>query len=163
MCEQQLDLVTGLTKSNRKKIFSWLASLPEESAVDIFRDVVKMSFQIKEQHPGLPGKVNKYCAFFRAARKAGWDTVCGKGYRVAETKQFQDFSHLRQMRAANLIQKGRTPALRRKVLAYWGEVRELKSEGLGFRPIAHYLFKTRKVSVSATYLAKLWKEAEAND
>jgi intein-encoded DNA endonuclease-like protein len=45
-------------------------------------------------------------------------------------------------------------------LAYWGEVKELKTDGMGFRPIADYLTSKRKLKVSATYLSKLWKEVE---
>ena len=97
-----------------------------------------------------------------AARNAGWDSVAGKGYRVAEKKQYDDFSNLRKARAAALIKKGRIPVLRRKILAYWGEIKELKAEGMGFRPIADYLSRSRKIKTSATYLARLWKEVEAN-
>jgi hypothetical protein len=137
-----------------------VASLPEEKIIEIFQDGVKKSFQLKEERSDLSGRINKYCAFIMAARKAGWDTIKGKGYRVAEQEQYDDFSHLRKASVAGLIRKGRTPVLRRKILAYWGEVKELKAKGLGFRPIADYLTRTRKVKTSATYLAKLWKEVE---
>ena len=160
---EQLNLITGLTEHERKKLFSWVASLPEENIIEIFQDGVKKSFQLKGEHPDLSGRISKYCAFVMAARKAGWDTLKGKGYRVAEKEQYDDFSHLRKARAAGLIQKGRTPVLRRKILAYWGEVKELKAEGMGFRPIADYLSKNRKVKTSASYLVKLWKEVENSD
>ena len=159
---EQLNLITGLTESERKKIFSWVASLPEEMIIEIFQEGVKKSFQLKEERPDLHGRINKYCAFVMAARKAGWDTVKGKGYRVAEKEQYDDFSHLRKASAAGLIQRGRTPVLRQKILAYWGEVKELKADGMGFRPIADYLNRKRKLKVSATYLSKLWKEVEGN-
>lgn len=161
--DEQIDLITLITKSQRKKLLSWMAALPEEQIIEIFQDGVKKSFQLKEQHPDLPGRVNKYCAFLLVARNAGWDTVSGKGYRVAGTKQYDDFSNLRKARAATLIKKGRTPVLRKKILAHWGEIVELKIEGMGFRPIVSYLAKTRKIKVSPTYLARLWKEVKAND
>ena len=161
--EEHLNMITGITEKERKKLLSWIASLPEEKIIEIFQEGVKKSFQLKEECPNLPGRISKYCAFILAARKSGWDTIKGKGYRVAEKEQYDDFSHLRKADAAALITKGRTPVLRRKILAYWGEVKELKAEGMGFRPIAYYLNKTRKVKTSATYLAKLWKEVEAND
>lgn len=157
---EQLNLITGLTEHERKKLFSWVASLPEHKIIEIFQDGVKRSFQLKEERPDLHGKINKYCAFIIAARKAGWDTIKGKGYRVAEKEQYYDFSHLRKASAATLIGKGRTPVLRRKILAYWGEVKELKADGMGFRPIAGYLASKRKLKVSATYLARLWKDVE---
>lgn len=161
--DEKLNMITGLTENERKKILSWIASLPEERIIGIFQDGVKKSFQLREEHPNIPGRTNKYCAFILAARKAGWDTIKGKCYRVAEKKQYDDFSCLRQASAAALIKKGRKPILRRKILAYWGEIKELKTEGVGFRPIADYLSKKRKVRTSATYLSKLWKEMEAND
>ena len=158
--EDQLNQISGLTSSERKKVFSWIASLPEEKIVDIFQDGVKKSFQLKVERPELTGRINKYCAFIVAARKSGWDTLKGKGYRVAEKVQYDDFSHLRKTSAAGLIQRGRTPVVRLKILAYWGEVKELKADGMGFRPIADYLNRKRKLKVSATYLSKLWKEVE---
>lgn len=163
MCEQQLDLITGIIKSERKKIFSWVASLSEELITEIFQNAVKKSFKMKEQYPNILGKTIKYGAFVLAARNAGWDSIKGKGYRVAETKQFDDFSHLRKANVAALIKKGRTPLLRGKILAYWGEIKELKDAGMGFRPIALYLAKTRKIKTSSTYLARLWKEIKASD
>ena len=158
-----LNQITGLTDRERKQVLSWVASLPEDKIIEIFQDGVKKAYQIKVERPGLPGRVGKYCAFIVAARKSGWDTLKGKGYRVAQKEQYDDFSHLRKSKAASLMHRGRTPVLRRKILAHWGEVKELKSEGMGFRPIADYLTKTRKVKTSASYLVKLWKEVEAND
>ncbi|MGD9687130.1 MAG: hypothetical protein AB7U43_09180 [Desulfobacter sp.] len=157
---EQLNLITGLTESERKKLFSWVVSLPEEKIIEMFQDGVKRSFQLKGERPDLPGRLVKYCAFVMAARKGGWDSVKGKGYRVADQEKYDDFSHLRRATAAALVSKGRKPILRRKILAYWGEVKELKTDGMGFRPIADYLASKRKLKVSATYLAKLWKEVE---
>ena len=155
-----INQITGLTNQERKKVLAWLVSVPEEQIIGIFQDGVKRSFQIKEERPNIPGRIGKYCAFILAARKTGWDTLKGKGYRVADKEQYDDFSHLRKAKAAELIRQGRTPVLRRKIMAYWGEVKELKAEGTGFRPIADYLARTRKIRTSASYLAKLWKEIE---
>lgn len=157
---EQLNLITGLTEHERKKLFSWVASLPEDKIIEIFQDGVKRSFQLKGERPDLPGRISKYCAFVMAARKGGWDTIKGKGYRVADQEQYDDFTHLRLATAASLVTRGRKPVLRRKILAYWGEVRELKADGMGFRSIAGYLQSKRKLKVSATYLSKLWKEVE---
>ena len=158
--DDQLNQITGLTDRERKKVLSWVASLPEGKIIEIFQDGVKKSYQIREERPTIPGRIGKYCAFILAARKAGWDTLQGKGYRVAAQEQYDDFSKLRKASAATLINKGRTPVLRKKILAYWGEVKELKVEGMGFRPIAGYLSSKRKLKVSATYLSRLWKELE---
>jgi len=161
--ELQLNQITELTVKERKKVLAWVASLPEEQIVDIFQYAVKLSYQLKDQHPDLSGKINKYCAFILGARKGGWNTIKGKGYRVAGQEQFDDFSNLRKAQAAELLNRGRKPLLKRKILALWGEIRELKAQGVGFRPIAEFLRKKRKVSTSETYLRKLWKEVEQND
>lgn len=159
---EQLNLITGLTEKERKRLLSWIASLPEEKIIEIFQDGVKIAYQIKNEHSEIPGRTNKYCAFILAGRQAGWDTIKGKGYRTAEKKQYDDFSNLRKAKAVALITRGRKPTLRRKILAYWGEIKELKTEGVGFRPIVEYLSTKRKVKTSASYLAKLWQEVEAN-
>jgi hypothetical protein len=154
-----LDQITGLAVRERKRVFIWVGSLPEEKIIDIYQNGVKISYQIRNERPDLAGKIGKYCAFILAARQAGWDTLVGKGYRVARVNQFQDFSNLRKAKAAAFIRKsGRTPVLRKKVLAYLGEIKQLHEEGLGFRAIADYLHKCRKIKISATYLRMLWKE-----
>jgi len=160
--EDQLNLITGLTAKERKQVLSWIASLNEEQVIDIFQDGVKKSYLLKNEHPDVSGRINKYCAFILSARNAGWNTVKGRGYRVAEKEQYDDFSSLRKSSVATLIKKGRTPVLRRKILAHWGEIKELKDEGVGFRPIADFLSQKRKVKASASYLAKLWQEVETN-
>jgi hypothetical protein len=158
-----IDQITGLADRERKMVFSWVASLPQEKIIEIFQHSVKISFQIRNEQPVLAGKVGKYCAFILAARKAGWDTVASKDYRVAGNEQFEDFSNLRKARAAAFIRKhGRTPVLRKKILAYLGEIRQLKEEGLGFQPIADYLHKCRKINISVTYLRTLWNEISSD-
>ena len=158
-----LNQITGLTDRERKNILSWVASLREEKIIEIFQGGVKRAYQIKEERPDLPGKIGKYSAFIVAARMAGWNTLKGKGYRVAEKEQYDDFSHLRKAKSAALMQRGRKPVIRRKILAYWGEVKELKSEGMGFRAIVEYLSKNRKIKISPAYLLKIWHEVETND
>jgi len=157
-----LELVTGLIERERKKVLTWITSLPETNVIDIIQDSVKKAYQIKNERPEMPGKLVKYCAIIVAARNAGWDTVQGKGYRVAEEKQFDDFVHLRKTAMAKIIRTGRPSILRKKVMAHWGEVKGFKKEGIGFRPIAEYLMKKRRVKVSVTYLSMLWKEVEEN-
>jgi len=158
--EEVFNPVTGLTSKERISLFSWIASLPEEQRVSIFQAGVKRSIQLYKERPDLPGRINRYCGFVLAARRSGWDTVKGKGYRVAQKEQYEDFTNLRQAKVAGLLKQGRTPILKRKVLAYWGEIRELKIAGTGFRPIAEYLLKARKLKVSPSYLMKLWHEVE---
>lgn len=160
---EQMNRITGLTEFERKKLLSWVASLQEEKIIEIFQDGVKRSFQLKELYPDLPGKLTKYCAFVLAARKGGWDTLKGKGYRIAAQEQYDDFSHLRQTMAATLVSKGRKPLLRRKILAYWGEVKELRANGMGFRVISRYLQSKRKLKISATYLSMLWEKVESGN
>ncbi len=160
MMDDLLNPITGLTSKERKSVLSWVASLPEERIIEIFQDAVKKSFQLKDEQPKLPGKTVKYCAFILAGRKNGWDTVRGKGYRVAGDEQFEDFTSLRSAKTAELIKRGRSPVKRKQILAYWGEVKELRANGVGFRGISQYLAKERKVKASASYLQMLWSEVE---
>ncbi|MBW2185174.1 MAG: hypothetical protein JRG71_01860 [Deltaproteobacteria bacterium] len=152
--------ITGLKASERKNVFSWISSIPEQEAIDIFQSSVKASFSLQKARPDMPGKVVKYCSFITAARKKGWNTFRGKGFRVASQPQFTDFTHMRKAKVADLLQSGRRPVLRKKVLAYWGEITELRRENHSFRAISSYLAKTRKVKISVTYLARLWGEVE---
>jgi len=163
LMDASLNQITGLTSKERKNVMSWVASLQEAQVIDIFQDAVKKTFQLKDKTPALSGKIAKYCAFILASRKFGWDTIRRKGYRVADSEQFQDFSNLREAKTAEFLRRGREPILKRKVLAYWGEVKELKAHGGGFRAISRFLSKERKIKVSAAYLQKLWVEVESHD
>jgi len=158
--EDTLNQVTGLLTCERKRLFSWIASLTEEKRIEIIQDGVKKSFQLHTERPDLTGRINKYCALVLAARRSGWDTIAGKGFRVAEQEQYDDFTHLRQAKVAQFLQKGRTPTIKRNVLALWGVIKNLKRNGLAFRPMSEYLLKNHKLKVSASYLATLWKEME---
>lgn len=156
----ELTIVTGLSDTQRKTVRSWWASLPEVKSIEILQDGVQIYYQLKENHRELAGRTSRYCALILAARRNGWDTLNGKGYRVAEEQQFEDFSNIRKAKAAELTRRGRTPVLRKKILAYWGVVVEMKSEGHGFRPIAEYLLSAHKIKTSAVYLSRLWLEVQ---
>ena len=155
-----LRALTGLKSHERKNVFTWLGSLPETEVIDIVQRGVKESFAMQKSRPDLPGKVIKYCSLIVAARHLGWNTYRGKGYRVATPKQYADFSKARKAKAAELITRGRKPILRKKVLAYWGEIRELREGNHSFREISSYLGRKRKLKVSSSYLSRMWKEVE---
>jgi DNA-binding NarL/FixJ family response regulator len=105
-----------------------------------------------------------YGAFIIAARNAGWDTIKGKCYRIAEEKQIEDFSNLRQAKVVELSRKkGRPPVLKRKLLAHRGEIVEMMEKGHSYRTIADFLKKHRKIKTSPSNLYKLLKESQTND
>jgi hypothetical protein len=160
--DDTLTIITGLSDRQRKQALSWWANLPEEKNIEILQCGVQLYYQLKQSHGELTGRINRYCALILSVRQNGWDTITNRGYRVAEESQLEDFSNLRTAKVAELVRKGRTPILRRKLFAFWGEVAEMKKKGYGFRPIAEYLLRTRKISVSAVYLSRLWKEV-SND
>jgi hypothetical protein len=71
---EQLNLVTGLTEHERKKLFSWVASLPEDKIIEIFQDGVKRSFQLKGKANALifpAGSPNTALLSWQSARGAG--------------------------------------------------------------------------------------------
>lgn len=158
--DDTLNMITGLTAAERSKALSWWVGRSEELRVGIMQDAVKQYYLIKDSHPELEGRLGRYCGLLRAVRHGGWDTIKGKGFRVASQEQFTDFTNLRQAKAATLIKRGRTPVLRKKILAYWGEIVEMKAQGLGFRPITEYLLKERKIKTSSVYLGRLWLEVQ---
>ena len=97
-----------------------------------------------------------------AAREYGWDTLKGKGYRVAEDDQFKDWEKIRKMRVQEL-RSNNNSLTKRKVLGYWGEIKSLKNEMWpDSRIIARYLQQHRKISVSPSYIHKIWNEMEVN-
>jgi len=70
------------------------------------------------------------------------------GYRVADSKQCHYWSALRSIKVKDL--KHRTPAKKSKILFYWGEIKETKNLDFGFRRIASYLLKYRRLNTSAS-------------
>ena len=158
--DNTVTIITGLTDSERKKALSWWTSLTELQRIGILQDAVKQYYLLKASRPELEGRISRYCGLLLAIRCGGWDTVKGKGFRVASEEQFTDFTNLRQAKAATLIKRGRTPVLKKKILAYWGEIVEMKAQGLGFRPITEYLLKVRKIKTSSVYLGRLWLEVQ---
>lgn len=158
MSEENLNIITGLTEHERKNVFIWMGSLTEMERIEIVRKAVQISFVLKERKTDLESREQKYAAIVLSARKAGWDTKRGKGFRIAEDTQYKDFNNMRVAAVAGLLKKGRKPLLRKKTLAYWGEITQLQNEGAGFRVIAGYLKEKRKLTVSPSYLAQLWKE-----
>jgi len=158
--DDTITMITGLTATERGKALSWWTGLPEEQRVDILQAAVKQHYQLKESHHELEGRLSRYCGLLLSIRHGGWDTVKGKGYRVAGAEQYRDFSHLREAKAASLIQRGRKPLTRKKILAHWGEIAEMRSHGHGFRLIAEYLQRVRKIKTSAVYLSRLWRETK---
>ena len=163
MTDDLLNIITGLTESERKSIFRWLATLTDQQRMDIVQKGVKISFELKDRQTGLSGKDQKYAALIMAARKAGWDTTKGKGYRIATEPQYEDFSHLREAKVAGHIRKGRKPKVRKQVFAYWGVVEELHANGHGFRAISAYLKNEKKLKVSSSYLCLLWEEVNSTN
>lgn len=63
----EIELLTGLGERERKRVFTWAASMPEEHLIKIFQEGVRKAYQIKDEHPEIPGRVTKFCAFILAA------------------------------------------------------------------------------------------------
>lgn len=158
--EDTFQLLTGgLTPKERANVRHWIASLPEEDYINVHHAAAKKYYQLRDGHPAISGKILHYCGHILAAREYGWDTLKGKGYRVAGDAQFEDLKDIRKMKFRNL-KNNENAIIRRKVLGYWGEVKEAKQNGIGFRKIAKYLKQSRKIDVSPSYIHKIWKEVE---
>ena len=152
-------LTGGLTSKERENLRHWIASLPETDFIEIYRAAPKKYYQLKAGHPNVPGGILHYCGLILASREYGWDTLWGKGYRTAGEDQFDDWQKVRKMRIQNL-RSDSNAKIRRVILGHWGEIQEVNKDGGGFRKIAQYLRKYKKLSVSSSYLHKIWKEME---
>ncbi len=143
---------SGLNTDNeRARALRWLAGLAESDRERILAD----AFAACAAAPSLTPHV----ALLDAIRRFGFDTIRRRGFRAAGPEQFEDFQRVRESRARNLRNERPSP-LRDTMLHRWALVRELHGQGLGFRLIARYFSKQLRISVSASYLRKLWRELE---
>ena len=142
------------TAKERARALRWLAGLAESDRERILAEVVSTCATTSPPTP--------YIALLGAIRDFGFDTIRRRGYRAAGPEQFADFQRVRESRARNLRNERPSP-LRDKVLHRWALVRELHGQGLGFRLIARYFSQQLRISVSASYLRKLWGELEPSD
>jgi hypothetical protein len=139
------------TAKERARALRWLAGLAESDRERILADAFAACATATPPTP--------YVALLGAIRRFGFDTIRRRGYRAAGPEQFADFQRARESRAKNLREERPSP-LRDKVLHRWALVHELHGQGLGFRLIARYFSKQLRISVSASYLRKLWGELE---
>ena len=139
------------TPKERARALHWFAGLAENDRERILVDVVSACASATPPTP--------YVALLGAIRDFGFDTVRRRGFRTAGPEQFVDFQRVRESRVQNLRNERPSP-LRDKVLHRWALVRELHGQGLGFRLIARYFSKQLRISVSASYLRKMWRELE---
>ncbi|MGE4263338.1 MAG: hypothetical protein AB7E46_02555 [Desulfovibrio sp.] len=139
------------TAKERARALRWLAGLAEADRERILADAFAACASASPPTP--------YVALLGAIRDFGFDTIRRRGFRAVGQEQFEDFQRVRESRARNLREERPSP-LRDKVLSRWALVRELHGQGLGFRLIARYFSKQLRISVSASYLRKLWGELE---
>ncbi|SNR70057.1 hypothetical protein SAMN04488503_0949 [Humidesulfovibrio mexicanus] len=139
------------TAKERARALRWLSGLAEKDRERILTDAFSACATAT---PATP-----YVALLGAIRRFGFDTVRRRGFRAAGPEQFENFQRVRESRARNLRNERPSP-LRDKVLHRWALVRELHGQGLGFRLIARYFSKQLRISVSASYLRKMWRELE---
>lgn len=156
---EQITMVTGLTDVERKKALRWFADQSDATKISIFSSIVRINFQLKHDYPALSGSTRRYCVLVISIRQAGWDKM--KQEKESRTlKRQQD--DLTLSPRDELIEKirprrGRPPTIRHEVDAFWGEVIELANAGNSFTTISEYLLKKRKVKVSSSHLAALYK------
>ena len=140
------------TAKERARALRWLAGLAESDRERILAEAFAVCASAITPTP--------YVALLGVIRRSGFDTIRRRGFRVARPEQFADFQRARESRARNLREERPSP-IRGKVLLRWALVRELHGNGLGFRLIARYFSKQLRISVSASYLRKMWQELES--
>lgn len=154
-------IVSGLTPKEQKRASQWFARRSgEEQASIIVTSTQKILPQLKRQEPMRTEDGFMYLAALQLSiRQSGFDVTRKRGYRVAGTKEFNQFDELRDGILHSVKSKRKAP-LRKELFAYWGDVRTLKLKGTGFLLISRYLLKAHKIKVSPSYLNKLWNEVE---
>jgi hypothetical protein len=145
----------GLTIKERGQVLRWLSSLPEDEFITIFQKSFNKYHSLKSSHDHLPRKILQYCGLIVAGREHGWDTIKGKGYRVAGQDQYDDWSRTRELRIANLA-KDRSSPKKRQVLSP-GEVVD-SSRGTSIQAKALYsLENTEKSTSQLPILHLMWR------
>ena len=158
--EDKIALWTALGPKEQARGVRWFASRPIEEQARIIAEGKSLMPGLRQANPNVADDVHSaYAAFIMAIRGAGFDLIRKRGYRVHGHKNYAQFEALRQGTVASL-KRGTQAPLRQDVLALWGDVRGLHTEGNGFLLISRYLLRAHKLKVSASYLAKLWNEVE---
>lgn len=161
LSQDNMTLWTSLTPKERERGVRWFASRPAEEQATILVDGEEHIFpRLQQANPErAQDAFLRYAAFVLAVRRAGFDVLRKRGYRVHGHKNYEQFEALRQGTLQSLRDKKKAP-LRQEVLALWGEVRRLKMTGTGFLLISRYLLRAHQLKVSPSYIAKLWKSLE---
>ncbi len=157
-------ILSGLSsRTERERALRWLARLADVDRAHIVHAAATLRLPpLPLGRPEPAPEVRSYCALLLAIRQGGYDTIRRRGYRVAGPEQFEEFTAVRLSRAKNLKPERQAP-LRAAIEKLWAEVVELKADGIGFRVIAQYLHRQRRLpQVSEAYLRKLWAEHGGN-
>lgn len=157
--DEQIAMVTGLSNHERKQAIRWFADRADATKLSIFSSLVRINYQIQHDYPALSGPTRRYCALVISIRQAGWNLKQRKESRARERQQVDLTLSLRDEVIEKIRpRRGRPPSIRHEVDAFWGEVIELVYEGNSFTTISKYLLKKRKVKVSSSHLAALYKQ-----
>lgn len=154
--------ITGLFPNQRKNNIRWLASLPEKNIAEILLKSIDKYNTLKKTYKDYPQHLRLLSAIILSTREQGWDTITGKGYRIAGKEQYHDWSNMRQNKIINLARDRPSPK-KRQLLAHWGEVVELRKGQIGFRRISRYLKIYKKINVSPSYIHMLWGQIERGE
>lgn len=163
--ESALRKLFGMSsRQERERALRWFARLAEGERAVICDDALqRLPAMFMADPTGNSHSIAAYAALLLAVRRAGYDTMRRRGYRIAGKKELEGFARVRLSRVKNL-QLGRAAPVRENIERHWAEVVELKQQGVGFRAIARYLHTQRRVGhVSEAYLRKLWKERNCGD
>jgi hypothetical protein len=156
-----LEKLTGLAEKERKLALRWWVARPESEMLLIHRQGGKKYFQLndfweKQDCPPIDKQVLRFAALISAIRDAGWDSVRGKGYRVAGEKQLEDLNRLREAQIVP-AKRGRPGKLTSRVLGHKGLIMRLLESGLSNAAMADHLKKHCKLLISPEHLRNIIK------
>lgn len=161
--DQVLERISGLSRHQRADLMRFGARLPEQALERALQIATRISYKLYHEFPETERKHAKYCALLAGLRTQGWDARRGGRQMVDRRDGLEVLARTREMKLAEAPRKKRPSPVRRRLLAYWGEVQAARAKGYSFQIIAASLGKAHRFKVSARYLARLWLEKEDND
>lgn len=147
---KRLEKLTGVSQKERLRALRWLNGLSEANRATVCREAWGAFLPMLKR--GQEEELCEYAALILSIRANGYDAL-----RRNTPDRMKVLSAVRMSRVANL-KRARASPVRDRILRYWGEVVELKRNGIGNRLIARYLTEQRRAGkISPSYIARLWK------
>lgn len=154
--EVLVEEATGLTATQRDKLFRYAATLPDASRRKALARGVDYYFVIRNEWPGVGKVLLMYCGFLLALKQF-------KGARHAMVRKGTEehvgrIEELVEDKMTSVVSQRKAALLKNKVMAFKGEMIQAKDSGMSLRQMAVWLLKEHKIKVSREYLRRIFNE-----